>query len=122
PRNCPISTSLAWVFLEQPNVTTFTRGFCTAAGGFICFVLMLMVRSLNQRFDKLLFIEQLEVYYLFTHTDVFHRDFKLSRDADNHTSFRCTVKFGKRQRVHIGSLGKLLALFNGILSSRGVKH
>src|SRR5690606_10474514 len=122
PRSWPLSTSLSCMFLEQPNVTTFTRGLRGAATAFVGFVFMWWLCSLEQRVDKFFLVEQLEVVHFLSYADVLHGDFELVGNADDHAPLGGAVELGKGQRIDIGGLRKLFALFDGVLSGGGIEH
>lgn len=76
----------------------------------------------EEGFDKFYSIKGLEVGHLFAQTNVFHRDFHLMRNTDDHTTFGGAVQFCDGQSGHFGRFDKLFGLFKSILSSAAVKY
>ena len=53
-----------------------------------------MLLLFEKRVYKFGSIEELQIGHLFSHTDVFDRDFELVRNANDHPSFGSAVQFG----------------------------
>ena len=71
----------------------------------------------EQRIHKGLPVEDLQVVYAFTDTDVLDRDLELVGDADDDAALGGAVELGQREGVDLGGSSELLGLFDGILSS-----
>ena len=72
----------------------------------------------EEGFDKFYSIKGLEVGHFFAQTNVFHRDFHLMRNTDDHTTFGGAVQFCDGQSGHFGRFDKLFGLFKSILSGQ----
>ncbi len=53
-----------------------------------------MLLLFEKRVYKFGSVEKLQVSHLFSHTDVFDRNFELVRYANDHTAFGSAVQFG----------------------------
>lgn len=68
------------------------------------------------------FAEHLQVFHSFTQSDVLDGNLELVRDADDDASLGRSVQFGHGHGGHLRCQGKLLGLFEGILSGRSVQY
>ena len=58
--------------------------------------------------DKFGSVEELQIGHLFSHADVFDRNFELVRDPNYHPTFGSAIQFGDSKSAHLCGFGKFL--------------